>query len=59
MKIFQKKSLFFLFLIKKKINFFLAIMVPRPIWSMLAKIWGGLGPLHAGLGGDKERTNST
>jgi hypothetical protein len=35
-------------------KYFLAIMVPRPIWSMPAKIWGSR---PAGLGGDRERTN--
>jgi hypothetical protein len=51
----RKKSQFFFFFNFKKIcwkfsvkicfNFFLAIIVSRLIWSMLAKIWGGLGPL--------------
>jgi hypothetical protein len=38
-------------------KFFWAITVPHPIWSMPAKIFGGARP--AGLGGDRERTNST
>jgi hypothetical protein len=35
-KNFQKKKFFI---------FFLAIGVLQPIWGMLAKIFGGLGPL--------------
>jgi hypothetical protein len=37
-------------------NFFLAIGVPQPIWGMPAKIWGSR---PAGLGGDRDCTNST
>jgi hypothetical protein len=42
-KIAQKNlTFFFFFLISEflKKNIFWAILVPRPIWSMLAKIWG-------------------
>jgi hypothetical protein len=38
-------------------TFFLPNGVLRPIWSMPAKIWGGSRP--AGLGGDRDCTNST
>jgi hypothetical protein len=48
MKIFDQKNVD----AKKK---FVAIMAPRPIWSMPAK----RGAWPASLGGDRERTNST
>jgi hypothetical protein len=44
----RKKNFTIFFLIFRKMFFFkfyLAITVPHQIWSMPAKIWGGLGPL--------------